>query len=413
MSSYTFDPATYLANLWAAALNDDVLTAQEEAVIEHVRLMINAKKSDSTKARKLVEAKRVPIQLTGRVSDWFRNVEDMAAMAIAGGSTDPWNEASVKEAMRLLSERLPGVWDHVLAGARDAYRTQLAIVEQLRCAQCDQMNDAAAKFCANCGGSLGGKNEQPMGTQTALQVPSSGVTLAFAESTASSFHQALDAIRGEPTFQSAEVGRKTWYAATWPKDRLAEALRVVQLVSGWRNRRVFLDGEELEWGNAFRFQYCYSESCKPSALAHYCYGDEQEENPWGCRDLRMPWTEYAEWMQYGRFVSPTEWEFDKQRILAELTTELAGRRLCPRLQAQIPLTAVQLLPQRVRIDGRHWDYREHYGDVPPQNAITVTRHSEWGSEQVFAVGVKPVGREVLDWLYGAIRQHLSEARRLT
>jgi len=81
-----------------------------------------------------------------------------------------------------------------------------------------------------------------------------------------------------------------------------EVIKLAGLLSGLKNKKCYLDGEELDWDTLFGFVWCAGEREKAYRPIEYCFGKASKQlNPWGCIQAHMDWTEWANWFSYGRF----------------------------------------------------------------------------------------------------------------
>ena len=88
-------------------------------------------------------------------------------------------------------------------------------------------------------------------------------------------------------------------------------MELVEHLKGWRKRVVYVDGEKVPWDSVFSFIWCFEKrksSFKPDL---YCFGyeDEWQINIWGCIRSDLPFTENANWCEWGHWVNKRgDWE---------------------------------------------------------------------------------------------------------
>ncbi|MFQ5913117.1 MAG: zinc ribbon domain-containing protein, partial [Nitrospinota bacterium] len=227
----------------------------------------------------------------------------------------------------------------------------------------------------------------------------------FAESTAASFPKALELAKATDGFQSCQKNKKTWYLATYPSGDLKESMPLVESLSGIRNRRVYIDGQEKPWDEVFGFAWCAAQRATAYRPVEYCFGkDENRLNPWGCKQARMDWTEWADWFCYGQwekagiFGGKALWRFDKERIRHELATNLFRYRFCPHLRTELSETILKHLPDAVSPDSDpNWGYHRQYEQVPGAIKV-VEKETSRGftyKNEFWADGVQPKGLRAL------------------
>ena len=235
------------------------------------------------------------------------------------------------------------------------------------------------------------------------------MAIEFAESTAAGFALAVKSMKSAPISKECIKGKKQWYLAGWPKDKVADALELVENLKGMRNRKVYVDGDELQWNDVFDFAWC-ANSRKSAYRPHeYCFGmDEKRLNIWGCKRARMDWNDWADWFGYGSFKKSgmlsknVVFVFDKNRIRHELETNLYGCRLCPHIQFDLIEAVLDELPNEVTPGEKGpWKYKRDYSESP--GAIFVKEKVNEGgftyTNEYYSSGVRPssvyVGLEVL------------------
>jgi len=326
----------------------------------------------------------------GRYSQQIGNLEDMVFLALADGAVQDAEKHTIIAFAREIGTTQEQV-DRITAEAAARVKAQNS---GIACARCGMQSPAAARFCPGCGAPL-----QPaasaVATRLAFEYPSSGVAIEFSESTAVSFAEALQQAQVSPIFQEILRSRKRWYLAGWPSGKVGDTLPLIRCLKGMRNRKVYVDGEEHSWDEVFGFLWCLEERSASYRPVEHCFGmEEKRPNLWGCRQLSMEWTAWADWFSYGRFVSKDVFCFDKERITHELDVHLHKVRYCPYIRSRLIGAALKHLPDRVRVaEHEGWAYKESYQQTP--NSIrVVTRETESGmtiTNEFYSDGVTPVG----------------------
>jgi len=387
--------AKYLANVMAVSRSDGLLAPAEESALELVQSEIGAKKRDLKAAEKLLARADFASQPVGRLSDCVRNLEDMAFVAAADGDVAD-AEREMLESFAGSAGVTPEQFGLIMQNAQARVSSAASAA---KCPACQRDILQGSKFCPHCGSNLEDQ-AAPAGKKLEFDYPSSGLSIEFAESSSANFDAALNIASAAPAFQECEKSGKSWYLATWPKEQITEAAALAEKLSGLRNRRAWLDGEELEWGKAFGFLWCMKERQSAYHPAEYCFGEGTDNlNVWGCRQARMDWSDWCDWFGYGEFRGKDAFVFNKERIGHELRQNTRSCCLCPFFRPALVDWVLQLLPSEVRIGRRSgWDYKESYEETPASIRVTVKRDYGGGytdTDQIYTEGVKPVGYAVL------------------
>lgn len=243
------------------------------------------------------------------------------------------------------------------------------------------------------------------GTRVELVIPESGITIAFAESTGASYPVALDAAKSHATFQEAVRGRKKWHAVTIPATDAASVTRMVNALSGLRNKEVYLNGQAAEWNKVFGFAQCASGRENAFDGVKYCFGVEDNRlNLWGCKAIQMDWAEWATWFTYGQFKRSDVFAFDMKRIVHELEQRIEHVRMCPHLRIKFISEIVKAFPREVVVaKNAGWEYQMGASTHP--NAIEATVNEDGFQYTTHVIGVRPIGTRAAEpVLKSAIRR---------
>jgi hypothetical protein len=272
-----------------------------------------------------------------------------------------------------------------------------------RCASCGAENVPDSKFCSKCGNNLGVAETNEV--QIKYDIPKSGVVIEFAESTGASFPKALELAKATPGFQQCIKNKKTWYMAHFNSGKISDAAQLAEALSSLRNRLLYVDGEEQQWDEVFAFIWCASQRNLAYRPVEYCFGkDENRINPWGCRQARMEWSDWASWFCYGQWEKSgllskkVQWKLDKSRIKHELSTNVYRFRYCPHLNAELFESVLKHLPDIVVLGAdTDWDYHQNYTEVPGSIRIVQQERSSGVtfSSEFWADGIRPKGLKAL------------------
>lgn len=175
--------------------------------------------------------------------------------------------------------------------------------------------------------------------------------------------------------------------------------RLAQLLKGFRNKRVFVDSQELPWDEVFAYSNCYTLRCHAYDPVKYCQGDSRQcpaFNPWRCIHARMPLSNSAEWLCYGHFDLDGTFIFDKAKIRHYLLANTRNYRFCPAYHAEIMLKVLDAFPETANpnID-KNWTYAEY-----PQRELKAEIST--GKEILSPAGVAPASTAAIDNIYEKI-----------
>jgi RNA polymerase subunit RPABC4/transcription elongation factor Spt4/uncharacterized tellurite resistance protein B-like protein len=357
----------YLANLYAVARADGSISPNELQVIEAAQKRLKARKTSLKKANMAAQAPDFAVTAVGVFSTTVANLEDMVYVSLSDGTFDQDEKPLIIDFARKI-----GVTNDQLKVIVAQIKRSLVSSDATRaCPSCSAAVPREAKFCPECGGSLQ-KSDKEAAVAVDYRIPTSGIAIEFAESTAVNFPNALTAAKRAPTYEEAIKGKKTWYMAAWPKDAVASAAVLAENLKGMRNRKVWVDSEEVRWDEVFSFTWCSAQRSSAYRPLEYCYGvDEKRLNIWGCKNTRMDWTKWADWFSYGSFQkagmlrSGYFFVFDKKRIRHELESSLFKYRYCPHLNFQLIEAIDDILPDQVEVKPNgDWGYRREYEKSP-------------------------------------------------
>ena len=389
------DQITYLANVIFVAHADSAISPKETAAIDEIRTTIGAKKGALNAALKAVLSGSYSPIRTGTFAEQVSNVADMLYVSFVDGEFD----AAEKNALSEFCRKVGLTQDQLNLMVKEAItrldRSKLTI----KCPACSAEVSGDAKFCPKCGKTVSTKDVDP--APLAFKIPNTGYAIEFCDSSAAGFPAALDNAKTASSFTNIVRNKKTWYLASWSEESFEKASQLAQLLSGIKNRKSYHVGKEVPWDELFGFAWCASERSSAYRPVEYCFGkDENHVNPWGCKQVRMEWTDWSKWFSYGQFrragilKSTNVWVFDKERIRHEVMTNLHRYRYCPHLRQGLIEEILRVLPDEVEITANSpWKYSRSYEEVPGGVKIVEVEKNngfEYKTEY-YADGVRPKG----------------------
>jgi len=390
----------YLANVIYLARLDRTLSPRELAAIEEVRSALGAKKRIFNAAMKAAESETYSPAKAGSFATQVTNLADMLYVCVLDGELEEHEATIVKNFCNQTGVTEIQLDLMVGEAISQVERTTLSV----SCPSCSCAVSGAVKFCPNCGTPLGKADAEAV--KVAFEIPSGGYAIEFCESSASGFQTALEFARSAPSFSNCVRSKKTWHLASWPEDAFVQMTQLAQLLSGIRNRKCYHNGAEVPWDELFGFAWCARARDAAYRPVEYCFGrDENRVNPWGCKQARMDWMEWAQWFSYGQFKRTGIlkggylWVFDKARIRHEVMSNLHRFRYCPYLRLSLVDAVLRVLPDEVEVTPRGpWKYSRAYEETP--GCIKVVEIEQSGDlefkSEYFADGVRPKALGILE-----------------
>lgn len=386
------DQIIYLANLIFIANANGAVSPTAEIALDEIRESIRAKKSTYETARRRALSGAYSLSKIGSFVAQVSNLTEMLYVCAVDRDISSAEKQMVSEFARsidLTEKQIDILMAEIIARIK---QKQIVIV----CPSCKMNTNADSKFCPKCGASLTAAL-----SSSKFEIPKIGYAIEFCESTSAGFPSALKFAQQAPTFSSCMKSKKNWYLASWPGDAFEDVICLADLLSGLRNKKCYLDGEEVDWDELFGFTWCANERNRAYRPTEYCFGKtENQLNPWGCIQARLEWTEWAKWFSYGRFEKQGVirgtyvWVFDKARIKHELMTNLHRVRYCPHLRMPLMEAVLRSIPDRVQVtDNGFWKYSRTYEETPGSIKIVEIEKSDGVEfrQEYFADGVRPRG----------------------
>ncbi len=389
------DVIPYLANIILVISADGARAPKEAEALERIRGEIGAKKGDLNKAIKLVEGRIHKLTKVGRWSIQISNLEDMLFVALVDGELKDAESSVLTEFAEKLGINQPQL-DLMQAEAE----RRISVVTDKKCVGCSAKIPAEAKFCPHCGAAAI-LAAPPVSPAAEYIIPKTGTAIEFSESSSGSFDAILICAKKSPNFSSCLKGTKCWYLAAWPDGDFTETLELGALLSGLKNKKLFMDGTERSWDEVYGFSWCAAERSKAFKPVEYCFGkDDNRLNPFGCKQVRMEWSDWAQWFSYGKFRKDgitgkkLVWVFDKERIKHEAHQNVNRFRFCPHIRLKLIDAVIAALPVEINpSQNPGWEFKHAYNDIPgAEKIVEIERQSgmEWKNEYM-VFGVQPKG----------------------
>ncbi len=389
----------YLANILVIAFADKSLSARETSALEVVRKSIDAKKGVLAAAQKAVDGGAYIFARAGTFADQVKNLEDMLFVALTDNDLSEDEIALAREFGRLVGINQEQ-FDQLVT---ETLRRCDAATHEITCPSCSKPASAQARFCPSCGKSL--ISQDTASIPVGFEIPKAGYAIEFCESAAAGFTTAVELARATARMQTATKNKKTWYLTSFPAMQFSDMVPLAMALSGMRNRKVYHDGKEQAWDEVFGFIWCATQRTTAYRPVEYCFGKSDNRiNPWGCKQARMEWTDWAQWLSYGRWQksgflrSNYVFVFDKDRIRHELATNLYRYRFCPHMRTQFSEAVLKHLPDQVEVTPTSdWKYSRAFETLP--GTIKVIEREGSGdfvyTSEYYADGVRPKGYAVL------------------
>lgn len=398
-----FDRTQFAANVVAVVTADGVLNPLELAQCEIIKKHYKYTKTEWAKGERLAGTPGFALKPTGTFADKVMNVEAMLRVAYADGDAAECEVKLIMDfcvAIGITQEQLDSLNADVVKDV---------LQDPIVCPFCGSEVAHGSSFCPSCGTKLA----VDAGVKTSFDIPPEGLTITFSESTASTFGDALALAKETSAYQEIERSKKKWYLASFSWDDMRWR-KMVECVSGMRNKEVYDNGEPKDWYSVFSWKLmdclrrrdtAYDKSTHCFCSSSYGDGSGKVLNPWGCACLQLAWNEYGNsWMRFGRWeknLMNIRWVFDKERIRHAFMESAKDVRRCPYFVDSMEKVLAALSDSVCPVRDKAWKFHAVYDELVP-GAITVNIRNEYGVEKIKSDGPEPADLSVFSQIMRSV-----------
>jgi transitional endoplasmic reticulum ATPase len=202
------------------------------------------------------------------------------------------------------------------------------------------------------------------------------IRVVFRRTGSPAFAEALALARAEPTYWESETPPRE-YAVCFNQDQLDRYRRLIALVGGWSQTRLYLNRQPVERERLEALLACYAARLQAPDRRAWCAGAAVHETQVGparqlfpCRMIPISESNHRGWFQFGRLTRDRVFVVDKGQ-LRQAVQESLQRTLAVHCPALFPAeidNIIDRLPDRIdpRSDPQ-WTYKEgwHNGQFVP------------------------------------------------
>ena len=218
------------------------------------------------------------------------------------------------------------------------------------------------------------------------------IILEFGKSTSPNYNRALNLLKkfdnykipnDKSSFNQVVIGIEELH------DKFAKLEKLYEITKYWKTTSLYLDDEPTDIykiRSITKILACSDGYYKAVVNEKYCYG-YNPENEWGCKCLISIYNGYHKygfyttddfrfWFQFGKFISETEWEIDKNRIKEILEKETLMKKLnyCKKFNLDEIFKEVDKLPDSIETKASdEWEIQ--YEDIYEGNTVEKVKKS--------------------------------------
>lgn len=226
-------------------------------------------------------------------------------------------------------------------------------------------------------------------------VPGKGITIEFGYSSSQSFEFAVKSASKFETYLKFGDGKKSFYRVTVSQENIASLSELIENLKGWRNRKVYLDGEKVLWDSIFNYNWCYNKRNKSYKPELYCFSYEYGISIWGCIQTRLHFEEHSDLFTFGKWINKEgDWQFDKEQIRHHIENDLHEYRFCPAMKTGFLIELIEAFPSIVNPNkDKNWKFVEDYdGD---EDSLPVVKKEYGEEETVYMKCVAPKKKKAI------------------
>lgn len=172
------------------------------------------------------------------------------------------------------------------------------------------------------------------------------ITIAFGRSAAENYKAAVEAAQKHPTYQESGMESNLRHSVTLHLNAYNSIKELIDIVGGWEDTRISINGETLPSRVALELTSCYSKRCERKNPKKYCFIDETGlHNHIGCRLIRINPYDFG---FLKKFCTEKDGSFllDKDRFLYEISKNLQDYRCCPALDLKLIEKNMKRFPKK-------------------------------------------------------------------
>lgn len=265
----------------------------------------------------------------------------------------------------------------------------------LKCPSCQITNENESKFCTECGTELPYNIVSKQNSKVEINehpVPDHGITVEFNYSSSQNFDFAVEEARKFESFQKIGQDKKAIYRVNVIEEDIESLDSLIESLKGWRNRKVYHNGEMVIWDSMFSYLWCHDRRKNSYKPELFCFGFENnyDYNLWGCIQTRLPFNEYSNIFTYGKWLNTKgDWQFDKERISHEIEKNIYKYRFCPAMNLDLILDVINAFPEIVNpAKDANWKFIKNYGS---QEGLKISEKDNYGYvDEYYAKGASPI-----------------------
>ena len=184
--------------------------------------------------------------------------------------------------------------------------------------------------------------------------------VSFGYSSSRKREEAIKFIQEQETYFTKGEGKEQRYGAIFKINDIEKLYKIFNLTSGWKTKKIEIDGEIVESTKLRNSLWCFQEKNKLNASFDYCKRSEEDNKPnkFGCRNIDFNELEDDQWRDYGYINTATgEWIFDREKIDERIEEEISRLKYCPLFDVKRAQKVIKKIPDKInpKID-KNWAF---------------------------------------------------------